>query len=90
MVNKPPAHLTVKAQVYATGKGAVAHAYLSSDNQLLYRNRLLTVWNEFHEIATSSEPLLSHLLGTSCHTFGPHWYTIMDGSCIDRLSSPCE
>ena len=27
MVNAPPAHLTVKAQVYITGTGGVAHAY---------------------------------------------------------------
>ena len=27
LVNTPPAHLTVKAQVYITGIGGVAHAY---------------------------------------------------------------
>ena len=27
MVNTPPAHLTVKAQVYSSGIGGVAHAY---------------------------------------------------------------
>ena len=29
-------------------------------------------------------------LDTSCHTFGPHWHTPIDRSCVDRLSSPCE
>ena len=29
-------------------------------------------------------------LDTSCHTFGPHWHTLRDRSCVDRLSSPCE
>jgi len=81
---------TVKAQVYTTDTGGVAHAYPSSGNHLLYRNRRLTVWNEFHEIATSSDPLSSHSLDTSCHTFGPHWHTLRDRSCVDRLSSPCD
>ena len=90
IVNTPTAHLTVKAQVYITGIGGVAHAYPSYGNHLLYRNRQLTVWSEFHEIATSSEPMSSHSLDTSCHTFGPHWHTSRDRSCVDRLSSPCE
>ena len=83
-------HLTVKAHVYITAIGGVAHAYPPSGNHLLYRNRLLTVWNEFDELATSSGLLSSHLLDTSCHTFGPHWHTLRDRLCVDRLSSPCE
>ena len=90
IVNTPTAHLTVKAQVYITGIGGVAHAYPSYGNHLLYRNKLLTLWNEFDELATSSEPMSSHPLDTSCHTFGPHWHTSRDRSCVDRLSSPCE
>ena len=89
-IYNPTAPLTVKAQVYITGTGGVAHAYPSYGNHLLYRNRRLTVWNEFHEIATSSDLLSSNSLDASCHTFGPHWHTLRDRSCVDRLSLPCE
>ena len=90
MVNTPPAHITVKAQVYITGIGGVAHAYPLCGNHLSYRNRLLTIWNEFYEIATLNGLLSPHLLDTFCQTFGQHWHIIMDGSCVDRLSSSCE
>ena len=68
MVNTPLARLAVEDQIYITSIGIVAHAYHSSGNHLLYLNRLLTIWNELHEIATSIGLLSSHSLDTSCRT----------------------
>ena len=68
----------------------MAYAYPLCGKHLLYRNRLLTIWSEFNEIATLKGLLSSNLLDIFCHTFGPHWHIIMDGWCVDRLSSPCE
>ena len=68
----------------------VAHAFPPSANHLLYRKKLLTIWNEFHEIATSSGFLSSYSLETSCHAFGLYWHMLRNRSCIDRLPSPCE
>ena len=88
MVNTPPAHLTVKAQVYITDTGGVAHAYPSSGNHLLYRNRLLTIWNEFYGIATSTDLLSSLVYHLSTFNTLPHLKdlagTIIRGEEITR------
>ena len=82
---QPP---TVKAQVYITGIGGVAHAYPSSGNHLLYRNRQLTVWNEFHELATSTDLLSSLVYHLSTFNTLPHLKdlagTIIRGEEITR------
>ena len=62
LVNTPPSHLTVKAPVYITAIGGVAHAYPSSGNHLLYRNKQLTIWNEFYKMATWDNRVLSVMI----------------------------
>jgi len=61
-IYNPTAHLTVKAQVYITGIGGVAHAYPSYGNHLLYRNKQLTIWNEFYKMATWDNRVLSVMI----------------------------
>ena len=53
---------TVKAQVYTTGIGGVAHAYPLCANHLLYRNKQLTIWNEFYKMATWDNRVLSVMI----------------------------
>jgi len=86
LVNTSKDLLTVKAQLYITRIGAVAHAYPSSGNHLLCRNKRLTILSEFHEIVKSSGLMSSH----SLDKFGPHWHTSGDKSCVDSLFSPCD
>ena len=62
LVNTHTTHLTVKAQVYITGTGGVAHAYPLCANHLLYRNKQLTVWNEFYKMATWDNRVLSVMI----------------------------
>ena len=41
LVNRPPAHLTVKAQVYITGIGGVAHAQQARISQSWYEKAVI-------------------------------------------------
>ncbi len=58
----------------------MAHAHPPSGKYLLYRNRLLTIRNKFHEIATSSDLLSSEPLDT----FGPQRVTHRSTLVIPR------
>jgi hypothetical protein len=49
MVNTPTAHLSVKAKVYITGMGGVAHAY---------RAGVLCRWNEKDVIEVNDKDVL--------------------------------
>ena len=62
LVNTPTAYLTVKAQVYITCIWCMAHAYPSSGNYVLYRNKRLTIWNEFYKMATWDNRVLSVII----------------------------
>ena len=87
-LTKPITHLTFKAQVYITGIGGVAHTHPLCGNHLLYRNRLLIIWNEFHELATSSDLLSSLVYHLSTFNTLPHLKdlagTIIRGEEITR------
>mgnify|MGYP000002085300 FL=1 len=66
----------------------MAHAYPLCANHLLYRNKQLTIWNEFYEITTLTDLLSSLVYHLSTFNTLPHLKdlagTIIRGEEITR------